>query len=305
MGKAGCLLVDKYRSFRKKCGKSPVSADRLRKCRQLHPKEEPEEYLRQQDGALLTKIFLIFTAGAVMFFVIRWTEEKPEQVSFLERPGYGEGESYYQMEVQKGTEEYFSVEVPVENRIYTEQEAEEKFREAYEEICQIMPGENESLDKVVSSLVLPERLLGGIIEADWTSESRELFNDWGEIVKKPGEIDTEGEEGKYLVELSCGNYSCEYEILVVVYPPVRTEEESFLEGLREELEKTSKESREDENLELPGQYEGETLQWYRGKDREGRYLIMMFPLLAALLLTVGSRQKEKAVSYTHLRAHET
>ena len=302
MWKTGCFLVDKYRLFRKKCGRPAVSADRIRKCRQLHPKEDPEEWLRRQDGAMVMKILLIFLAGLLLFFLTRRMEEKPEQVSVLKRPEYGSGGTVYGMEVQKGDEEPAEIEVYVDDRAFTEQETQEKFREAYEEICQIMPGENESLEIVTMPLILPEKLLGGIVKADWTSESRELLDDWGEIVKEPGEIPETGEEGKYLAELTCGEYTCEYEISVMVYPAEKTEEESFLEALEADLEERSMENREKTELELPAQYGGEALQWYEEKDRTGQYLIWLFPVAATLFLIAENRQKEK--EKLHIREKE-
>lgn len=293
MGKTGLWFVDKYRSFRKKCGKPDVSAKRIRRCRQLYPKEEPEEYLRRQDGRLVAEIGIVLLAGIILFAVVRQREEKPEEISFLKRPDYGEGQEYYRLLVQEEDEEPLSIEIPVEDRVYTEEEAKEKFEGAYDEICRNMLGENESLEKVTFPLTLPEKALGGTVKADWTSQNKMLLDDWGEIVKSSGKISKEGETGAYLLELSCGEYSCEYEISVTVYPAEGTEKEMFLRELEERLADLSEKSLSSKTLLLPQEHDGRNLSWYMEQDRSGRYLILILPIASAVLLIMGNRQKQK------------
>ena len=47
--------------------------------------------------------------------------------------------------------------------------------------------------------------------------NRELLDDWGQILKSPEEIDPAGEEGSYLLTLSCGEKSRSHEISLRVF----------------------------------------------------------------------------------------
>ena len=125
MGKFSLWAVDKYRNLRTKCGKPPVSAERIRVCRRLHPREEPEEYLRRLDGDLFALVGGVLLTGFLLCLAALWLRQEPERVAGLKRPDYGEAETAYELEVQKGNETPLSVEVLVGERIYTEEEAEE------------------------------------------------------------------------------------------------------------------------------------------------------------------------------------
>ncbi len=300
MEKISLLIVDRYRLLRKSCGKPAVPAERIRRCRQLHPASDPERCLREQDGRQITQIGLLIMAGFLLYVGAALIKQPPEPVYDLTRPEGGKGPAVYQMEVQGGKGVRLPVEITVEETVYTEQEMEGKFKEAYEEICETMLGENDSLEQVKTALKLPEKALNGLIEADWTSETRELLDDWGQIVKPQDEIPEAGEEGKYRVALSYGELVSEYDVFLMVYPMEKTEEERFLEGLKAEIRQKMEAARSDENVELPIAYEGETLKWFTQEGREQRYVVMFFPAAAVILLIAEKKQRQKE----KLRARE-
>ncbi len=291
MGKIGLWIVDRYRAVRKKCGKPPVSPVRLRRCRQLYPGEEPEQMLRSQDGALISRAILIFAGGAVLWTVFWLTRERPEALVSLERPDYGEEAVYYSLEVLREKGDTVSVEVPVRERACTEAEARERISQAYEEISRAMLGDNESAARVTSDLNLPGSALDGTVEAEWISRTRELLDDWGMILKEPGEISEEGEEGRYSLELSCGTVSCLYEISVTVYPPERSEQEQLADMTLREIAK--QEETQGQSVTLPAEYQGEQLKWYEKQDQSLEGLLLVLPVLLPALLFAGRRQRQK------------
>ncbi len=291
--KAGIWLVDKYRNFRKRCGKPLISSERVRLCRKLYPSEKPEEFLRNQDGRRIGKAGMIFCAGSILCMVILWVKEGAETVTVLERPEYGEMEAIYQLEVEREGGERLPMEVAVSERAVTQEEAGQWFEEAYEEICKDMLGKNKSMGHVDTDLTLPEKAGNGLVKAEWISQSQELFNDWGELQKQPGELRQEGETGYYELLLSCGGYSCQYEIELTVYPPEQTEEEILLDALETELLKEQEKERDERKIPLPETYGNEKLTWFLdGEGNIGNW-ILGIPVALGLLFIVRERQQEK------------
>lgn len=293
MGKAGMWAVDRYRDIRRFCKKASVSAERIRRIRRLCPGEEPEEALRRLDGELVSRVLTVFLTGCFLCGLFLWQGKKEESISALERPDYGEKELVYELEAQKENGDRIPVEVTVPEQTLTEAEAGKRMEEAYREICRNMPGTGESPAHVAGDLELPGKALGGTVLAEWTSKSRELFNDWGELVKRPGELSAEGETGTYELSLRCGGYECQYELEVTVYPPRQTEEEAFQELVETELERKAGEEGQKEALKLPDTYQGETLTWFqKGEVKERLWILAALPAVCSLLLA-GGRQREK------------
>ena len=197
MGRVGIWAVDRYRSFRKFCRRPPVSAERIRRMRKLYPSEKPEEILRKLDGEKVSRIGMVFLAGGFLCGTIWWFGKREEPIAVLERPDYGRKEVVYELEAEKEDGVRFPVEVAVPEQTLTREEAERRMEEAYEEICFGMLGENENAGHVDQNLELPEKALGGLVQAEWSSKTREVFNDWGELTKRPGARPAEGETGIY------------------------------------------------------------------------------------------------------------
>ncbi len=293
MGKAGMWAVDRYRDIRKFCKKVPVPAERIRRIRRLYPREEPEEVLRRLDGEQISRVGMFFLAGCFLCGLFLWQGKKEAPISVLKRPDYGEKELVYELEAQRENGDRLPMEVTVPEQMLTEAEAEKRMEEAYGEICRSMLGENDSLDHVEGNLELPEKALDGTVSIEWTSRSRELFNDWGELVKGPGELSPEGETGIYELSLHCGGYECRYELLVAVYPPEQTEEEELRETVKTELEQKTGKEGQGGILELPDTYKGEKLIWFqRGEARDSLWVLAVLPAVCILLLARG-RQQEK------------
>ncbi len=293
MGKIGIWMVDKYRDFRKKSGKPPVPAERLRRLRRLYPSADPEKLSREQDGKLVSRAGRILLAGSAVWALAGIFGTGRREISVLERPAYGSGAATYYLEVEREGGDLEELEVSVGEQRLTDEEKERVLEEAYQEILRLMPGENESLENVSLPLFLPDEAAGGLAEAQWTSENRELLDDWGGILKEPGEMDPEGEEGTYLLTLFCGEEIRTYEIPVQVFPPEQTGEEQFLSGLGEELEKSLEADGESGEAQLPSSYRGEALTWYEaGAGGEAGWIIFL-AVLAALWTAARAGQSQK------------
>lgn len=302
-------MVDRYRQFRKICGKPPVSAGRIRRTRQLYPAEKPEELLRRVDGQKLSGLTAVFLTGSLLCLALLCSGEEQQKVSALERPDYGEKESTYELEVEREDGSRLPMEVTVPEMVLTREEAEERFEKAYEEVCMEMLGENESLLHVERDLTLPQKALNGLVSVEWTSRSREIFNDWGELQKRPGERPEEGETGSYELSLSCSGYSCQYELELRVYPPKQTAQEAFLETMELVFEKGGEE-RGQREIALPKNYEGEQLIWFlREEGGVGSWILWLPPVVCLLMAARGfsgekeslkKREREMLMDYPEL-----
>ncbi len=288
MGKISLFLVDKYRNFRRSRGKTAVSAERLHQCRLLYPMEEPEAVTRRQDSRLVSQMGILILTGSFFGVLLCYTGQGNESVSALARPEYGEPEVIYELEVQRGNGERIPVEICLKETDISGEEAGIRLQQGYEELLTAMPGENTGLEHVETALTLPDTAQFGTVSAEWTSRNRELLTDYGEILKKPEEISDEGESGSYLLTLTCGGYSQEYEVPVTVYPAEQEPEAAFTEKLRRAVE-----DQEAGKVTLPESLEGETIQWYTANEQENRSWIFLLPLGLALFLAARYRNGRK------------
>ena len=292
MGKIGTWIVDKYRGLRKKCGKPAIPALRLQQLKKLHPSEDPEALSRKQDARTAMALLLILFAGAFLFAAVL-TGAKREPVSSVERPGYGDGSESLLLEARRENADPVEVELSIGARALTEEQTEELLQEAEIQLVEAMKGDNESLDRVEGPLVLLEQAAGGLVEAEWLSRNRELLDDWGQILKSPEEIDPAGEEGSYLLTLSCGEKSRSHEISLRVFPPEMTKEEAFSEGLKAEAERVLAEDSQGQEAVLPSEYQGERLVWYQPEEEGGPYWILLLTALLALWVRARAEGKRK------------
>ncbi|MCI8504720.1 MAG: hypothetical protein HFI67_00835 [Lachnospiraceae bacterium] len=260
--------------------------------RKLYPSEKPEEILRKLDGERVSKIGIVFLAGSFLCGTVWWFGKGEAPVAVLERPEYGKKEVVYELEAEKEDGVRFPVEVAVSEQTLTRVEAERRMEEAYEEICRDMLGENESAGHVDQDLELPEKAFGGLVQVEWRSKTREVFNDWGELTKRPGARPPDGEKGIYELSLSCGGYECQYELELTVYPPKQTEGERFSEAMETEIKREAEEESQGKDLSLPEAYEGERLTWFVKEEETGIWIFWIV-LTACALLAVRERQKEK------------
>lgn len=239
--------------------------------------------------AVLTGGLLLSVTGLVVF--LAGSGEARMQV--LERPGYGEGDRKEELTVQvEGEEAAQQMEITVQERKYTDEEKQQLLDEALEELEELLPGENASLDEVRSDLNFPVNMADGAVKVSW------LTVPYG-VIGEDGTIDGAEEEDGTLVwiqgTLSCSGTEAVYEAYARVFPPLLSQQEQFQKTLQKEVELADAEGSHGEVMELPEQVDGKILIWSRSSDNPFSALLALTLVMAVgVYLEMDSRVHERA-----------
>jgi len=272
-----------------------VPEGKLRDAMELFPGKTREE-VRAIIGREMGKRLLPGVVLAVFFLVLSCLFEKevPEQNGIV-RPSPGMASTIIQMQLElENSWKNFSLEVgPLE---YEEQQMDALHQEAEQYLEQVMPGENESLEKVTKALVFPETLpaTGGKIY--WTTDAPWLITPEGEVLN---ELQESAQTVNVTAEISYGSECRYFSRKVTVYPAQLTGEEVALRQVQSELKALELASRKDEQFVLP-----ESVQGYRIFKKEstgldtGSFLLLLSVVLPLFLYSgyfnsLDTRKKER------------
>lgn len=207
----------------------------------------------------------------------------------LERGGYGDGSSVYEVEVDGLLEEPVDLAVEVGPRIYTEQEAERVFEEIMEGMEEKIRGKNHSLMEVREDLKLPSRWEDSGVRLLWYSEDPEWISATGKIektVEEPKNVQLQ-------VHMSAGKYQAEYLIFLRLMPVIQTDEEALKSGLIKEIASREESAQSEPWMELPETYEGRRLTYRKKEENLYAVIPILGVVMAVLLFSQESAEQKK------------
>ncbi len=223
----------------------------------------------------------LFLPGAIIFFicllVALWELLAAEEidVSQLLRGEAGQGSQQVELILDaEGVLSDYAVTLEIWEQQLTEEELEEVFDAAKEELEETLLGGNVSLEEVSSALVLPGQLQDGMVTVSLE------FYPYG-VIGTDGVISWEkAEEKGYLIlalaELTCQKQSITYEFYLQLVEPVEEEDpaEVLLAEIEESLTKEN-ETRGEAYLTLPQEIGGVLLNWKQEKTSyHGKLLLL-------------------------------
>ena len=186
-----------------------------------------------------------------------------------------------QLEIEGVLKDYaYTIEVPATSP--TEEEAEEYFKKAIEEI-------DKDFEEIGKSIPIQKSYLDDVVKADWS------FLPFG-LIDAEGNIRTEKFDEETIiqakVELSCGNYERIYEFSFLLKEPEMSEEERLLEAIERQLEKNSLEEGSSK-LRLPEEVEGKRISWKEKKSYLTPKILLLEAASLLLFLLIIKRHKEE------------
>lgn len=230
--------------------------------------------------------------GSVLLYAVAVMTEKDtaagRQAAMLSldsaviRDSPGSGTRQIQVYVEGLMQDPVPLTVDIGAREYTKEEAETVFLKVMETIEALIRGQNPSLMEVRTDLVLPTRLESEGIRLRWYSSDTDLMNSRGKINNTLAETEKTGRMIYFTVELSDGIHKAEFELPVRVLPPIRTDTQRQIEGLKQQIQKKEETQREVEVLSLPTEYEGKILH-YRTKEDSGHAILLVLGVILAIL----------------------
>lgn len=215
------------------------------------------------------------------------------------RNSYGQGKRMEEVLVKIEGDEKKELDIQISEQKYEDHQVDVFFQECIRQIEKEMLGENKTPDYVTEDLNLMTELSGKPVEIDWTLESYEVINIYGEIQEEGlGENGTTVRLEAVITYTEDPDRQAVYECTVAVYPEQLSEEEQFLESVKTEIEKEDKNSQNRKELVLPKNVDGKRLQYYKQMNDRGLILIIMAILIGILfyvqeIQNQEEKQKEK------------
>lgn len=228
-----------------------VPEEKLRTAMELYPGKSREEIRDLLSGELLKRLRPGILA-AVFFLVMALVSGRNTKEEGIIRPAPGKAATQVRVEVDLGeTSGYVPLEVGALE--YEEDRIEELHREAEFYLDEVILGENQSLQLVVTDLTLQKSLpsTGGTI--NWTTDAPWLVTAEGKVLNEELE---EARQVQITAEISYGSEVRYFSRIITVCPAVYTGEEAVLRAIQKELTDWEIAGRKAERLVLPEQVMG-------------------------------------------------
>ncbi len=265
-----------------------------------------ETEIRLKKGEVYKKMGVVLAVTCVIAFLVFQTDNSKELpvhengMNSLERNHPGKGKREEELQVQIGdTKEKITVEVA--EKMFSEEEIQQEFEKAGAELETLILGENRSLDEVRSDLNLISALPDSPITVTWELDNYKVMNLQGEL--KQEALKKEGTLLRLDAFLSYREENVQRTFYANIFPPKWSEKEQKIQKLKAEMKELDEETKEEEEMLLPDQIDGATVEWSYVKDfRAGGILLLGVTMVFAVYIL--DKQKEKKEKQDRLRQLE-
>lgn len=219
----------------------------------------------------------------VFLGILSWLQASPCLLveNKISREDNGTKENLLVDVLLQGEEQYLfeDINISIEEREYTQKEFEEIIQSNLERLKKLMLHENESLEKVMTNLFLPDELFQTGVFIKWSTDS--------ETVSNTGTVHNDDLNRCTNVTLTAGfqykEYQMTYKFFLVVYPKVYTKEEQLRKEFSKELLRAMEEGRKEEVIILPNELNGYDISYQAEKEAPLGKLILIGILLALII----------------------
>ena len=236
-------------------------------------------------GADKKIIFLLLGIEIVgsMLSVKQWYAANPGFDGTLFRRELGKGSYVEELELKSDVYQG-TVELEIEEKQPTKNEAKKLLEKAKKEIDATFLGENKALEQVMSDVILQDTYQDGMVAAEWSFDDYTYIGTDGVI----NELD-EPELVEATAVLTCGEYQQIYRFSMQLCPcSVETEK-----GLRREIQKKIRQQPlEKSEITLPSDIAGIPLQWKKTGNMDGAMLSIL-GIVVCFLLPYGQKLEEQ------------
>ena len=247
-----------------------------------------KKYLKQIFSDKL-KYWLIVAAGFILFILCSTFLNNSKASNYIERPYVDEDDTEVKIEVEGLLEGSQKIEIPVSKRVYSNEEVKEAMKKGMDEILNILPGENTSLQDITTDLNPVSELSDLGLGVKWD------FGD-GDIIDIQGKVDNEnlGEsvDIDIGVTLSYESYEESYVIPARVMPKPMSADESLIKRFKDYISAADKKSAGESGFYLPESFEGKKLV-YHLEDGMNFHLIWIMGIIVAILLYLREKNNDR------------
>lgn len=213
---------------------------------------------------------MVLVSILLVAFIIFLIPSGDEKVTKLKRPEYGGGQLTYKLNVQTQGKT-FDIDVPVNAVKISGDKMQAAFSEAYESVCNTMPGRNSSLNEVRTDLVFLKNYDKYGMDIYYEMDSYD-------VIDCEGEVNNEKvlEDGKDIIVYATIEYdslSRTYEIPVHVMPPQYSSEQILEQKILDAVNTDSSDM--DEYARLPEQIDGEDITYVSKGQSKGTFIMVL------------------------------
>ena len=247
-----------------------------------------KKYLKQIFSDKL-KYWLIVITGFILFIVCSTFLNNSKLSNYIQRPYVDEDDTEVKIEVEGLLEGSQKIEIPVSKRVYSNEEAKEAMKKGMDEILNILPGENTSLQDITTDLNPVSELSDLGLGVKWD------FGD-GDIIDIQGKVDNENLSESVDIDigvtLSYESYEESYVIPARVMPKPMSADESLIKRFKDYISVADKKSVGKSGFYLPESFEGKKLV-YHLEDGMNFHLIWIMGIIVAILLYLREKNNDR------------
>lgn len=295
---ASYLLRRQYELSQKAGGKHHWKKDVCKrqlgnKLKTLQPDKAVQIQIREYYLSQYSVILAVIFAGAAVCLAV-WVSAHSSPLlvdgSYLWRNPYGGGDVPVELaaQIEGGEEEVFRY--IVEERKYTQAEAEALYQEAVQLIPEAIRGQNTSLEDVRYDLELTTQMDGYPFEISWESNSYALVNTDGTVENADLQV---GEIVMLTAHIGYEDLSWDHQLYVQVNPAVYTYRELLRRHIEELLHMQEQRTASEEAMILPDSIESAPIIWRQIVEDGSGYLLCLALLTAGVVYWGRGRELER------------
>ena len=234
----------------------------------------------------------VMAVAGCLGLIICITEDHSQQIMTdgkLLRNQAGEDTESQELQLNvEGVVQDYPYQVEVKARKLQGEELDQLFINAAKEAEQKFLGENGSLDCINHNVSLPGTLQDGQIRAKWQFDQKDVFHSDGELQAEG--VDDMGVLVIVTLTMSYDEDAREHSFGCYVYPKKQSHIERMLSDLTAYFEQEQENSKYQEFLKLPLEWNGKRLRWSQ-KTEHTYQIILLLGLVAAAVVYMQEEMK--------------
>lgn len=232
-----------------------------------------KEYYKKKKKEMV----ILFFAGIFLFVLLFFSDHKDlnlEEGNIISRNKVHSTKKEIPLKVRREGKQWEEVELSLGEKEYTEEE----LLQQYEEVIALLPGyilgQNQDLDHITQDLNLVQEIQEYPFLFSWKSGDKSLISNTGKLQEQTRKERIPVELG---VRVLYQDWEKEYLFFVTLE---KSNTPGYLLSLLEHIKEKEKNTRMQESLYLPKEFQGENLEWkYQGRNNGYLILFLLFPAL--------------------------
>lgn len=264
--------------------------------REIYVDERPENAQKKQGCKCIASVLAVLGLTCFVCFLYTFSRESIlTDHNHLTRNEAGEGDEKYNLILKSDLTDEQDFTVRVSERELKGEEFEKLKAEAQYYIDKMIFAQNESAECVRGEINLITEIPGTSVRINWTEDNSWFLSVDGKVKNKDY---TEPVPATLHAELTYFDRIWDYSLDIMIYPPLVTEEDRFMEELEESLKEADIKTRTEKYYELPIRIGDKELSWKEEEDNTSvMFLILgLFAagaVLPAMKQDIHKKQKKR------------